>query len=239
MDHHDTARSRFDLLLHGSLDKAVLAVDRSLRRAQGIFEFSDDDDCILRIGVVLAESCIHLPDGTEVLPEDSIVDLHFWNEHLLKLDRVRPSLGWGCAFRTRLRSSLRQLADYVDAREELKDVKACRAKAAFFRDRRLRGAAYRHGFMAAVPQESLAGRVHEFLEIFLLYGLTWVFNPGALHGRTRLPQRCYLWMSREELLRRYGSSQARNTSLARAPEDISPPGGSEERPALIRRARGR
>lgn len=230
MEHHDTtARTRFELLLHGSLDRAVLAVDRSLRRANGIFEFSDDDDCILRIGVVLAESYIHLPDGTELRPEDPIVDLHFWNERLLELDRVRSSLGWGSAFRTRLRSSLRQLADYVGEREELKDVKACRAKGAFFRDRRLRRAAYHHGFMAAVPDESIAVRVHEFLGIFLVYGLTWVFNPGALHGRTRLPQRCYLWMSREELLRRYGSKQRHDIALAQSRDNDPSPDPIEER----------
>lgn len=219
MDHHDTTRTRFELLLHGSLNRAVLAVDRSLRRANGIFEFSDDDDCILRIGVIPAESRILLPDGTEVLPEDPIVDLHFWNEHLLHLDRVRSSLGWGGAFRTRLRLSLRQLAEYVESHPELRDVKACRARAAFFRDRRLRRVAYQNGFVAAVPHASIADHVHEFLEIFLLYGLTWVFNPGALHGRTRLPQRCYLWMSRQELLRRYKAGSASGSTLAKVCED--------------------
>ena len=203
MDLHETALHRFELLLHGSLDRAVLAVDRSLRRAHGIFEFCDNEDCILRISVIPADSRVLLPDGTEVFPEDTIVDLHFWNERLLELDRFRSSLGWGGAFRTRLRSSLRQLAEYVESHEELNGVKACRAKGAFFRDRRLRRAAQHHGFVAAVPQESVAAHVHEFLEIFLIYGLTWVFNPAALHGRTRLPRRCYLWMSRQELLRRF------------------------------------
>jgi hypothetical protein len=222
MDHHDTARTRFELLLHVGLDRAVLAVDRSLRRANGIFEFCDDDECILRIAVIPAESRILLPGGTEVLPEDPIIDIHFWNEHLLALDSVRSSLGWGGAFRTRLRFSLRQIAGYVECHPELRGVKACRAKAAFFRDRRLRRVAYHQGFVSAVPQESIYGRVHEFLEIFLLYGLTWVFNPGALHGRTRLPQRCHLWMTREELLRRYKTASASGASLAAVCEEHSP-----------------
>jgi len=216
MDHHETARNRFELLLHGSLDRAVLAVDRSLRRANGIFEYCDDGDCILRISVIPADSRILLPDGTEVLPEDPIVDLHFWNERLVDLARVRSSLGWGAAFRRRLRSSLRQLADYVDSHEELNGAKACRAKGAFFRDRRLRRAACHHGFVPAVPRESVAAHVHEFLEIFLVYGLTWVFNPGALHGGTRLPHRCYLWMSRQELFRRYLAGTAENSTVAQA-----------------------
>ncbi|MDE3137251.1 MAG: hypothetical protein KGL59_11800, partial [Acidobacteriota bacterium] len=184
--------------------------------ANGIFEFCDDEDCILRISVIPADSHILLPDGTEVLPEDTIVDLHFRNERLPQLDRVRSSLGWGAAFRRRLRSSLRQLAEYVDSRVELNGVKACRAKGAFFRDRRLRRVAQHHGFVSAVPQEVLAFRVHEFLEIFLIYGLTWVFNPGALHGRTWLPQRCYLWMSRRELMRRYVTGSAGDAAVARA-----------------------
>ena len=216
MDFHETTRHPVELFLHGSLDRAVLAVDRSLRRTNGIFEFCDDRDCILRISVIPAESRILLPDGTEVLPEDTIVDLHFWNERLLELDRVRSSLGWGGAFRTRLRSSLRQLADYVDSHPELDGVKACRAKGAFFRHRRIRRGAQRHGFASAVPKESFAAHVHEFLEIFLIYGLTWVFNPGALHGGTLLPRRCFLWMSRQELMRRYTTLSAGGATAARS-----------------------
>lgn len=205
MEHHDTTRHRFELILHGSLDRAVLAVDRSLRRAKGIFEFCEADECILRIGIIASDACILLPDGTEVDPQDPIIDLHFWNEHLPRLGDVGSSLAWGGRFRAQLQTSLRMLAEYLDANPDLADVKACRARTAFLRDRRIRRSAYRLGFVEAIPEESLSEHVHEFLETFLIYGLTWVFNPEALPEKACLPQRSYLWMSREELFRRYGS----------------------------------
>lgn len=191
--------------MHGSLDRAVLAVDRSLRRAKGIFEFCEAEECILRIAIIASEAHILLPDGTEIHPQDPIIDLHFWNEHLLRLGEVRSSLAWGGAFRARLRTSMRLLAEYLDENPDLAEVKACRARTAFLRDRSVRRIAYRLGFVEALPEESLSDHVHEFLETFLIYGLTWVFNPQALPEKACLPQRLSLWISREELFRRYGS----------------------------------
>jgi hypothetical protein len=204
MENHDTTRHRFELILHGSLDRAVLAVDRSLRRAKGIFEFCEEEDCILRIAVIASDAYILLPDGTEVCPQDPVIDLHFWNEHLPSLGQTGSSLAWAGIFRARMQTSMRLLAEYVESNPELANVRICRARTAFLRDRRIRRAAYRLGFVEAIPEESLTGHVHEFLETFLIYGLTWVFNPDALPDKARLPQRSYLWMSREELFRRYG-----------------------------------
>lgn len=204
MERNDTTRRRFELILHGSFDRAVLAVDRSLRRAKGIFEFCEQEECILRIAIIASDDHILLPDGTEVCPEDPIIDLHFWNEHLPSLGQAGSSLAWGGMFRARMQESLRLLASYVDSSPELADVRVCRARTAFLRDRRIRRVAHRLGFVEAVPEESLTEHVHEFLETFLIYGLTWVFNPDALPGKACLPQRSYLWMSREQLFGRYG-----------------------------------
>lgn len=203
MERRDSTHRGFESLLHGSVDRAVLAIDRSLRRAKGIFEFSDDDDCILRIAVIPSETRILLPDGTELRPEDPIVDLHLWNERVPNLGH--GGLAWGAAFRTCMRASMTLLAEYLRSEPDLKEVKACRARVAFLRDRRVQRAARHLGFVSAVPDQSLPDHVHEFLEVFLIYGLTWVFNPDALPHKACLPQRSYLWMSRKELFRRYGS----------------------------------
>jgi len=203
MEHRDAMRRGFEFFLHGSVDRAVLAIDRSLRRAKGIFEFCDDAECILRISVIPAETRILLPDGAQLRPEDPIVDLHLWNERMPSLVQSHSSLAWGAVFRTRMRASMTLLAEYVASEPELGGVKACRARVAFLRDRRIQLAARHLGFVAAVPDPSIPGYVHEFLEVFLIYGLTWVFNPDALPHKARLPQRSYLWISRKELFRRY------------------------------------
>jgi YkoP domain len=205
MERRDSTHHAIESLLHGSVDRAVLAIDRSLRRAQGIFEYSDADDCILRIAVIPAETRILLPDGTQLRPEDPIVDLHLWNERVPNLAHDGSSLAWGAAFRTCMRASLRLLANYLASEPDLKKVKACRARVAFLRDRLVQRAARHLGFVSAIPNQSLPDHVHEFLEVFLIYGLTWVFNPDALPRKACLPQRSYLWMSRKELFSRYGS----------------------------------
>lgn len=217
MEYRQTVRRGFEVFLHGSVDRAVLAIDRSLRRAKGIFEFCEDDECILRIGLIASETRILLPDGTQLRPKDPIIDLHLWNERMANLAPAGSSLAWGAAFRTRLRASLAFLAEYMRSDPELRDVKACRARVAFLRDRRIQRAARHMGFVAAVPDQSLPDHVHEFLEVFLIYGLTWVFNPDALPHKACLPQRSYLWMTRGELFRRYGpGSTAHALALAGA-----------------------
>jgi hypothetical protein len=203
MEHRDISRRRFDFFLHGSVDRAVLAIDRSLRRAKGIFEFCENDQCILRIAVIPSETRILLPDGAELRPKDPIIDLHLWNERMPSISRAGSSLAWGAAFRTRMRTTLALLAEYVASDPELNGVKACRARVAFLRDKRIQRAARQLGFVAAGPDHSLPDHLHGFLEVFLIYGLTWVFNPGALPHKACLPQRSYLWMSRAELFRRY------------------------------------
>ena len=206
MEHRDTMRRGFEVFLHGSVDRAVLAIDRSLRRAKGIFEFCDDEDCLLRIAVIPAETRILLPDGTQLRPEDPIVDLHFWNERMPSLVQFHSSLAWGAVFRTRMRASMAFLAEYLASDPDLEGVKACRARVAFLRDRRIQSAARHLGFVTAVPDHSIPGYVHGFLEVFLIYGLTWVFNPDALPRKARLPQRSYLWISRKELFHLYRNS---------------------------------
>jgi hypothetical protein len=200
----------------------VLALDRSLRWAKGIFEFCEDYDCILRIAVIASETRILLPDGTELRRKDPIIDLHLWNERLPSLAESGSSLAWGAAFRTRMQASLALLAEYVKSDRDLDGVKACRARAAFLRDRRIERAARYLGFVSEVPDQSLPGQVHEFLEVFLIYGLTWVFNPDALPRKACLPQRSYLWMSREELFRRYGSISAASNPSRSSNQEMEP-----------------
>ena len=93
MEHRDTTRCRLDFFLHGSVDRAVLALDRSLRKAKGIFEFSDDEQCILRIAVIASEARILLPDGTELRPEEPVLQPP--NPWWIKARRQLSQETWG------------------------------------------------------------------------------------------------------------------------------------------------
>ena len=54
------------------LNRLIVAFDRRQRRKLGIWEFTDDPDCIVRLGITRARVGAHLADGTIVRPGDRI-----------------------------------------------------------------------------------------------------------------------------------------------------------------------
>jgi hypothetical protein len=64
----------------GWLARLVLGLDARLRRRLGVIAYSLDPGCIFRIELRRLDHAITLSDGTELLPGEEIVQLHFWNE---------------------------------------------------------------------------------------------------------------------------------------------------------------
>ena len=61
---------------------AVMRLDSWLRHRLAIFEYSDREDCILRLQLMKADRPLALSDGTRIEAGDLIVNIHLWNEHL-------------------------------------------------------------------------------------------------------------------------------------------------------------
>lgn len=193
----------------GLLARAIRRVDALLRRHQGIFEFSDDPQCMLRISIDPAEAGFDLSDGTRVSAGDPVCVLHFWNEHVGTIPRDGPELGWAIALRKSMRLSLTQLAEAARRDPRLAEVKAFGGDAVFVSRRGDDGVASvgrRYGFqwVAYDRPPTRWKRFHRFWENFLVLGLQWAFNPAGMRGKAFLRPRAPLWMSREELLRKYG-----------------------------------
>ena len=135
---------------------------------------------------------VTLPDGTHVGRGDSICWLHMNNSLLAHMDGQLSLLR---AFR----GDLQALARYVQRPEFPADVKA------FYGYTLLSGAAPRLGFTVRPQRITIKTR----LDRIFLQGLLAVYTPSGLNrlrrGSTysRYPQE--VWMSRAELLRRYGS----------------------------------
>jgi hypothetical protein len=188
----------------------VRALDERLRRAQGIAEYSHSRDCILRVEPRRAEGAVRLADGTEVRPDDALLELHLWNEHLPRISVLGPHLGWALRVRTQMRLSLIELADKLAHRPEYADVVALHARISWgraTRSGRMLSLARRFGFR---PSSEFAPRgalqhLHDFWEDFLIFGLICTFNPRSLRGAGLLRHRAELWMSRRELIDRYGA----------------------------------
>ncbi|HZP39092.1 MAG TPA: bacteriohopanetetrol glucosamine biosynthesis glycosyltransferase HpnI [Methylomirabilota bacterium] len=187
----------------------VVWLDRRVRAREQIFEFTQDPSCMLRARWARATRTIVLSDGTRVNPGDRYVELHLWNEHLARPGRpAAQDLAWAASAWRRTEHSLRLLAQFLESREDLRDIRAVHGRAAFAprEPRRLMQVVRRFGFeVQIVPSTGLRSRLHDLGENVLIWGLAWAFNPGFRGGKVLSRPRHELWMSRDALIRRYGA----------------------------------
>jgi hypothetical protein len=180
--------------------------DAMLRRLYRIREFTDDPDCVIRVGLRPARGSLVLSDGTRIEAGETIGTLHFWNEHLPRYAARSPGLGWACEMRRLVVHSLGALACYIEIDPAWRDIKALHAESAL--SSRLGVSemirlAHLYGFEAPGTPRSFLQRLHDFGDDFLLWGLARTFNPAVLpHLRFFRPHRD-LWISRFSLLQMY------------------------------------
>ena len=186
---------------------SVAWVDALLRSYYGIYEFTDDPRCVLRVGLGEARAPVSLADGTRISIGEPVGTLHFWNEHLPRYSEKGPNLRWACAVRDRVMYSLRAFTEYIEGDPAWREVRAIRAETALparLGASQIRRVFQRYGFERVPTDPSLRERLHGFGECFVLWGLTRAFNPAALPRQPFLRDRHELWLSRATLLRRYG-----------------------------------
>ena len=185
---------------------AVRALEALLRRRLGIYEFTTDEACIFRLASSKAEELVTLSDGTAIRPGDGLLELHLWNEHLPAIPFDGPRIAWGLVMHNRAQHSLRLLAAHLEGGAVAPEIRALHGEAAFtsrIGRRQMRRVAYRYGFDLLGDHPPLHRRFRYFWENFLIVGLIWTFNPCGLRGKRLVKERYELWISREELLRRY------------------------------------
>lgn len=196
---------------------SVAWVDAILRSYYGIYEFTDDPACVLRVGLGEARAPVSLSDGTRVKIGEPVGTLHFWNEHLPRYSAKGPDLGWACAVRDRVMYSLRAFTEYIESEAAWREVRAIRTETALparLGALQIGRVFQRYGFERVPTDTSLGARLHGLGECFVLWALTRAFNPAALPRQPFLRDRHELWISRVTLSRRYAR---RATQLAVSP----------------------
>jgi hypothetical protein len=185
---------------------SVAWADAIIRSYYGIYEFTDDPNCVLRAGLDQARAPVSLSDDTHVQIGELVGTLHFWNEHLPRYSERGPDLRWACAVRDRVIYSLRAFSEYVEGEPGWAEVRAIRTDTAIparLGAPQIMRVFQRYGFERVPTDSSLMDRLHGLGECFVLWGLTRAFNPAALPRQPFLRDRHQLWISRATLLRRY------------------------------------
>ncbi len=191
--------------------------DAILRSYYGIHEFTDDPDCVLRVGLGQARAPVSLSDGTAVRVGELVGTLHFWNEHLPRYSERGPDLGWACAVRDRVKDSLHVFSEYIEGEPAWQGVRAIRTETALparLGEPQIKRVFQRYGFERVPTDPSLLARLHGLGECFVLWGLARAFNPAALPRTPFLRDRHELWISRATLQRRYARRTRQITSGA-------------------------
>ena len=193
---------------------AVRTLDALLRRCLGIYEFCQDEDCVLRLAVRRSKCDLTLSDGTRICRGAPVGELHLWNEHVPTIPPEGPDLAWALAFRRRLAHSLAQLAAHVERHPGVQGLQAFRADLSFGSRYGLepwRNMLGRWGFdlVDEDGRDGLWGRLAGFGNNLYAWALVWAFNPASLRdARPRDLRRDQVWMARGVLRGRYLNRRA-------------------------------
>jgi hypothetical protein len=182
----------------------IHAIDRSLRKQKNIFEFCDDPDCVFRVSVSDISSPLHLRDG-EIPAGSTVLELHFWNEHIPPMPRQGLGISWAVKFRKRVATSARLLGNSIRKDPRLAGVQAVGGVTPLFvpgDGSAAEGIFLRLGFTVTRHQNP-RGRFMEFWDEVYGWMLMWAFSNGN-HPQLRGLRRTDFWMSVEEFVRRYG-----------------------------------
>jgi hypothetical protein len=191
------------------LNRMVSRLDPILRRRIGIFEFSSDERCILRISIHAIDRTVQLSDGTRIAKGDLFGDIHWWNEHMQ--DRWEKGKGLRSAneFKRNLLISLRQLAGFVRSVPEYRRVRAFRGVNSFGGRNGLvdlSDFAGHWGFeliMGNRPEGFLSRFIDYWERVYLLMLIrVYSFTPSKARRLGEL-KKGEIWISRSNLLRRY------------------------------------
>ena len=195
------------------LRRIIIWFDNFLSRLYHIYPFSDEPDCILRLGMAKSRRSLERPCG-KVDPGDDILEIHLWNEHMQPLVASENSIGWGSRTLRLFIRGLRQIAEEIKTDPRLSNIRAIRGEMIFLSTASNPDRGYqmeRLGF-TVLPFHSKTGAFGEFWENFYSWWLMWAYNPLSVRNRRiTTGQRMEMWMSIETFMKKYGTEN-RNSS---------------------------
>lgn len=193
------------------LREVIYRMDSLLRHRKGIWDFTDDRNCLFRISLITSELDICLSDGTQIANGDPLIELHFWNEHLPVMPSAGPSIAWAVRLSRQMHNSLALLDRYLEHEPSLNGVAALTGSPPFgsrLGEIQMARTGRRFGFEIVEPDPEWGDGVHMVFDSMLLWGLGWAYNRPGLRGKRWLRHRYHLWISRTALRGRFRDAEA-------------------------------
>jgi hypothetical protein len=200
----------------GLLDRWIRSFDRRQRRRLGIWEFSSDPQCILRLGRTRARVGARLSDGTVVQPGETIGVIHFWNERIPPIPESGADLAWAREFSRLLDYSLHLLGQYLVEEQAMTDISAFGGELPLVYTPATLRFLRRVGFEVfdPIPPRGLVVRVVDLVSRIWVLLMRRAFNPASVRGvGLKELRRRPVWISRQALVARYGPAPAGSSDL--------------------------
>jgi hypothetical protein len=188
------------------IDRMVIAFDRWQRSRMGIWEFTDDPECILRMGLAKTPVGAELSDGTVIRPGDTVGVVHFWNERMPPVPLTGADLAWAREFRRLMTHSFQLVARHVVENPRLADFEALGGQLPIIFTPATTRYIERLGFEVfdRVPPRGPVEYVVDLASRLWTWLMRHAFNPGSVAGvKLSDIDRRPAWMSRRTLLRLY------------------------------------
>jgi hypothetical protein len=195
---------------HPRLAEAIFALDATLRLRQAVVEYTAHPSCIFRLGIVRSRRQLTLRDGTRLRVGDRVVQLHFWNDHIPPVPANGTTIRWARQLQQDAAASLRELARYLSARADLRDIEVICAdvpSGTKAQSQQVARITSYFGFEARIADEplSIGERIHRFGENILISLTVFAQNTAALRLDTLSRVRVPVYLSRRTLEQRFGS----------------------------------
>jgi len=211
-----------DAIGRPAVARLIFALDERLRRRNGVFDYDEDSECLLRLKLATAERSIVLKDGVRLNPSDRVLELHFRNEQISPMDEG-ATVAWAIKLMKLLDLSLRRLWDFLENRPDLDDIAAIRAAWPFRsgdRFHRIEWAAHRFGFELAPEAQTFGRRLLSIGPSAMGLMLVIASNPKAVHLDRLFQKPAVLFLSRRALEQRYGHGNGLRTVRGEKPKAL-------------------
>jgi hypothetical protein len=191
------------------MEVVIKEFDRFLRWTQGVYEFCEQSQCLLRLKRAQAKRTVILPD-TLIEKGKPIIELHLWNEHIPPLPTDGNPLQWALQTKNRLIYSFQMLARLIVEDKSYQDIEALFGITVLAVDPATADPIslfLRLGF-EVYPYQNPLGSFGTFWENFYTWWIMWAFNKESLRKRNLWSlRRSEIWISTERFLSLYYSTK--------------------------------